>query len=643
MGLTGALLLLAGCPAAWAKHRHDDHDPTKLPAITVQDLHYGDVLFHYWADDDSGLYTLTLLNAYSQWQRMPHHEDDAQLLAAGLYLQLGMHNEAGRRFEALLGDPRLSPAMRNRAWFYLAKIWYERGYYDRSEQALGHIQGTMDRSTDAERIHLLANVLMRQQRFDEAITLLQRWSGPPDWMAYARFNLGVALVRAGRLPDSDPMLTAVGTLNTDSDELLNLRDKANLALGYAYLQASQPAQALTPLSRVRLEGPYSSRALLGDGWARAELKDYQGALTPWLELQKRSLLDAAVQESYLAVPYAYGQLGARSQAADAYEKSLKSFADEGDNLEQAIAHIREGHLLDDLLTDDDKNSDTVGWFWQLRTLPDSPQSRYLYALLADNDFQEGLKNWRDLRYLRRDLTRWDDSMDAFAAMIDTRERAYAKQLPQVDALLASGRPEQLRAQRDQAYSRLNAIEIGDDVAALGTPEQREQWSQIQQLEEQANAMPAGIDRFETLDKLRLIKGTLYWQLDADFKERSYQQHRALKQVDSQLEELQNRWVRVQRAREMMPSNTGDFAARIAALAERIKIIRARLADSSQQQSQYLASLAADELQSQHDRLETYAMQARLQLADIYDRSSDQNTKPAEQPQAPAPETAPEKK
>ena len=643
MGLTGALLLLAGCPAAWAKHRHDDHDPTKLPAITVQDLHYGDVLFHYWADDDSGLYTLTLLNAYSQWQRMPHHEDDAQLLAAGLYLQLGMHNEAGRRFEALLGDPRLSPAMRNRAWFYLAKIWYERGYYDRSEQALGHIQGTMDRSTDAERIHLLANVLMRQQRFDEAITLLQRWSGPPDWMAYARFNLGVALVRAGRLPDSDPMLTAVGTLNTDSDELLNLRDKANLALGYAYLQASQPAQALTPLSRVRLEGPYSSRALLGDGWARAELKDYQGALTPWLELQKRSLLDAAVQESYLAVPYAYGQLGARSQAADAYEKSLKSFADEGDNLEQAIAHIREGHLLDDLLTDDDRNSDTVGWFWQLRTLPDSPQSRYLYALLADNDFQEGLKNWRDLRYLRRDLTRWDDSMDAFAAMIDTRERAYAKQLPQVDALLASGRPEQLRAQRDQAYSRLNAIEIGDDVAALGTPEQREQWSQIQQLEEQANAMPAGIERFETLDKLRLIKGTLYWQLDADFKERSYQQHRALKQVDSQLEELQNRWVRVQRAREMMPSNTGDFAARIAALAERIKIIRARLADSSQQQSQYLASLAADELQSQHDRLETYAMQARLQLADIYDRSSDQNTKPAEQPQAPAPETAPEKK
>ena len=652
-GLTVALLIATASPAAWSRHKHEVQDLTRLPPITVQDLHYGDVLFHYWADEDAGLHTLILLDAYSQWQRMPHHEADAQLLAAGLYLQLGMHNEAGKRFEALLGDPRLPLLVRNRAWFYLAKIWYERGYYDRSEQALGRIQGTLDPSTDAERIHLLANLLMRQQRFDEAITLLQSWSGPPDWMAYARFNLGVALVRAGRLPDGDPMLTAVGTLDTASAELLNLRDKANLALGYAYLQADQPAQALTPLGRVRLDGPYSSRALLGDGWARADLHDFRGALTPWLELQKRSLLDAAVQESYLAVPYAYAKLGAKTQAADAYEQSLKSFADEGDSLEQTIAHIREGHLLDDLLTDDDRNANTVGWYWQLKSLPDSPQSRYLYALLADNDFQEGLKNWRDLRYLQHDLTHWDDSMDTFEAMIDTRERRYVKQMPEVDGMLASDAPTKLRAQRDAASTRLNAIESADDVVALGTAAQREQWSRVEQLVSQAEAMPPGIERVETLDKLRLMKGALYWQLDADFKQRSYEQQRALKQVDAQLEELQNRWVRVQRARSTAANDTGEFATRIAALAERIKVIRARLKDTLQQQSEYLATLATGELQSQHDRLETYALQARVQLADIYDRSSDESDKPAEKPSdepsgsqlvpAPAPAPTPDAK
>ena len=33
-------------------------------------------------------------------------------------------------------------------------------------------------------------------------------------MAYAGFNLGVALVRAGRLAEADPILTPVGTLDS---------------------------------------------------------------------------------------------------------------------------------------------------------------------------------------------------------------------------------------------------------------------------------------------------------------------------------------------------------------------------------------------------------------------------------------------
>jgi hypothetical protein len=630
-GLACALLIaLAGTSAAWAKHKSD---PNKLPSVKVQDLHYGDVLFHFWSDEDSGLQTLTLLGAYTQWNRMPNHEADAQLLAAGLYLQLGMHNEAGRRFETLLGD-RLPPGVRNPAWFYLAKIWYERGYFDRSEQALLQIHGKMEEQLEAQRTHLLVNVLMRQQRFDDAISVLRDWHGPADWMAYARFNLGVSLIRAGRLPEGDPMLSAVGTMNTESAELLNLRDKANLALGYAYLQADKPAQALTPLARVRLEGPYSSRALLGDGWARASLKDYQAALAPWLELHQRGLLDAAVQESYLAVPYAYGQLGAANQAAQSYEDALKAFASESDELQGAITNVRAGHLLDDLLAADkddanQENAKTFGWFWRLKTLPNEPQSRYLYALLADNDFQEGLKNWRDLGYLQRSLARWDDSMDAFAAMIDTRERAYAKRLPQADALLASNAPEHLSAQRNAADSSLNAIETANDVAALGSPQQREQWTRVLHMEEVATAMPAGAERDESVEKLRLIKGVLYWQLDADFKQRSYQQRHALQDLDARLQELQNRWVRVQRARAIVPSNTAQFAERIAALAARIQVVRSHLADSSQQQSQYLASLAQSELQSQLDRISTYSVQARVQLADIYDRAAEQGDKPAD--------------
>jgi len=634
LGLAMALLA-AGAPAAWAAHRTD---PDKLPSIRVQDLHYGDVLFHYWADDDAGLAALTRLEAYNHWGRMPHHAVDAQLLAASLYLQLNMHNEAGARFETLLGD-NIPLGVRNRAWFYLGKIWYQRGYFERSEQALNRIQGTLAPQLEAERIHLLVNVLMREQRYDEAIARLNGWQGPVDWMVYARFNLGVALVRAGRLSEADPILTNVGTLQTESDELLTMRDKANLALGFAYLQADQAARARVPLERVRLDGPYSTRALLGDGWARAALGDYRAALVPWLELHQRNLLDAAVQESYLAVPYAYGKLNATAQAADYYEAALTSFSSESDNLDAAVARINDGHMLEDLLSSEkDQHS---GWLWQLKTLPDAPQSRYLYALLADNDFQEGLKNYRDLNFLQHGLSGWDDSMEAFAAMIDTRERAYAERLPRTDALLATDAPTHLRAARAAVDSRLNAIETGNDVAALGTAEERAQWARIASLEGEAAALPPGIETDALLDKLRLVKGVLYWRLDAAFKERSYQQRRALRELDAALEELQNRWVLVQNARATVPSNTGEFAERIAALAGRIRSVRERLVDTSGQQSVYLQTVAASELSAQKQRLAEYAVQARFALADIYDRAADHaDSAPAAAPIAPYEPAAP---
>ncbi len=633
------VLLLGGVlasPLAWAARKAD---PDNLPKLAVQDLHYGDVLFHFYAGDE--FEALTRLEAYEHWQRMPHNEQDAALLAGGLYLSLGMHNEAGKRFASLLTD-KVPAAIRNRAWFYLAKVWYARGYFDRSEASLGKISGELAPELEAERQHLLVNVLMRQNRFDEAAARLARWQGPADWMAFARFNLGVALVRQNRLEEADPVLTTVGTMSAAGSEMAALRDKANLALGYAWLQANKPAAARSALERVRLAGPYSTRALLGMGWADAQLGQFREALTPWTELHDRNLLDAAVQESYLAVPYAYGKLNANAQAAQFYESAIKSFDEEAQRIDGAVARIGGGHMLEDLLGAD-QGSDQQGWFWQLKQLPDAPQSRYLYSLLADNDFQEGLKNYRDLAYLGGTLKHWDESMDAYGAMLETRERAYGEKLPRADALLAGNAPARLLAERAAIDSRLTAIETGADVAALGTADERTQWAKVRQLETAAsNASGNDADELRTeRDKVRLMKGVLYWRLDAQFKERSYAERRALRSLDALLNETQNRWVRVQRARNSVPTNTGDFAARIAALAARIATLKERLAQSAQQQDHYLEQLASTALLEQKDRLAAYQVQARFALADIYDRATSSAPAPAATPAAPATGPAPE--
>jgi hypothetical protein len=624
LALLCALALLGTGPAAARRH-----DPEKLPLTHVRDLHYGDVLFYFYQEKD--LESLTRLLAYEQWGRMPHHEDDTRLLAGGLYLELGMHNEAGQIFASVLTND-VPTGVRNKAWFYLAQVWYARGYFDKADAALRKINGRMSPDLEAQRELMFGNVLMHEGRFDEAIALLSTWRGSPFWSAYARFNLGVALVRNKRLSDADPFLSAVGTMLAPTAELAALRDRANLALGFAYLQAEQPARARPALARVRLNGPYSNKALLGIGWADAALGDYQGALTPWMELRNRNLLDAAVQESYLAVPYAFSKLNANAQSAEYYESAVNSFDAETVRLNGAIAAIEKGDMLEHVLAKERSAEAQYGWAWQLKTLPDAPESRYLYTLLASNDFQEGLKNYRGLVSMSGTLERHADDMVAYQDMIETRERAYAERLPRADALLSSGAVDTLQ-QRDVALeNELRAIEVQHDVASLGTDEEREQWARIQRVEAALASAPANADNAELRARLALVKGVLFFRLNDAYGARLWQEHRELKDLSLALHETQGRWIRVERARKNVPANTGEFATRVASLKRRIDELEVRLVASEQQQRDYLAQIAVHELEQQKDRLATYQIQARFALGSMYDRAaSSQDARPTKVP------------
>jgi hypothetical protein len=621
----GLLLALLAAPALARRH-----DPEKLPEIRVRDLHYGDALFYYYQHDD--FEALTRLAAYEHWNRMPHHEDDAQLLMGGLYLALGMHNEAGRRFEALLKDP-VPTGVRNVAWFYLAQIWYARGYLDQAAGALARVNGRMSDELEAQKELLLGNVLIHQGKLEEAIHLLSSWRGTYRWSAYARFNLGIALARSNRLADADPFLTGVGTMPVGSEELLALKDRANLALGFAYLQGNEPAKALPVLERVRLNGPYSNKALLGTGWAESALGDYQAALGPWMELRKRNVLDAAVQESFLAVPYAFGRLNANAQSAEGYESAVESFQAENGRLDEAIGRIEQGDMLKRVLQSGRGGTETFGWFWQLKNLPDAPESRYLYTVLAGNDFQEGLKNYRDLVHMGDLLERGGYDMQAYENMIDTRAHAYAERLPRVDALLASGAVSQLQQRNVDLAGQLQTIEARRDVAALGTDTERDQWARIQRIEAALAGAPDTPENADLRERLALVRGVLFFRLNDAYSARLWEEHRSLKDLNLALHEAQSRWIRVEQARRNVPTNTGEFAERIAALKTRIEALETRLAATEDAQRGYLERVAVNELEDQKSRLATYQIQARFALASMYDRAANAGATPAKAPAA----------
>ena len=59
--------------------------------------------------------------------------------------------------------------------------------------------------------------------------------------------------------------------------------------------------------------------------------------------------------------------------------------------------------------------------------------RHLAQVLAQHEFQEAFKNYRDLRFLAKNLDDWHDKLGVFDDMLATRRKAFAERLPQVQA------------------------------------------------------------------------------------------------------------------------------------------------------------------------------------------------------------------
>jgi hypothetical protein len=178
-------------------------------------------------------------------------------------------------------------------------------------------------------------------------------------------------------------------------------------------------------------------------------------------------------------------------------------------------------------------------------------------------------------------------------------------------------------------SRINEIEKSNDVAALGTPEEEQTWARLKHIEDYLAAHPDDPDVAEMRDKHRLMKGVMYWRLSASFKARLWNERRSVKELEAALKETQKRAVLVKQARAGTPVNTGAYADRVLAMRDRMDRLQQRLADVSLQQNRFLQTLAIRELEGQKQRISTYQIQARYELAAIYDRAS--NDKPKAKP------------
>lgn len=631
--IAGCLLLLAAAPGIASA------DET-VAAGPVKDLSYGDALFEFYRGDYFG--SATKLLVAQQQQSLEHHADDAELLLGGLYLSYGQQDAAAQIFESLLHTK--PPEVRDRAWLYLAEIAWQRGNNERAITALSSMGDALDDEFIARRQLLEARIAIDEERFDDAIELLANWEGGDQLAAYAQFNLGVAMIRRGDVDRGSAQLARIGqgrirppgssifripdrwrfwsagrrNAHAKQDEHQALGDKANLALGFAHLQQQQAARAIEYLQRVSTASALSSKARLGAGWAATELGNYTTALAHWNRLKGQDRLDPAVQEALLAIPFAHRRLGKDQQAIDEYHQAIEQFEAEIDHLDTFQQSLDHGDFLTKLLADD--SAGTVGWFWRLTSVPDSPESRYLYHLVADHAFQEGLKNYRDVLFLRDNLNNWKNNLGAYLTIVDAQRSRYASQMKLQPG---SGRDARLKALglRVQAVSKdLERVRRDGDAVALASAGELELWQRL-------TALGTRLGRMDTpradsaREKQRFLQGVMLWNLEQKYPARLWEKTKQIRHLEDQVSLGEQRLAKLGAAKLQSPERFAQFDARIAAAGPRIDRLLEQANRALGQHESYLAELAGEQFDQHRQRLTAYLTEAQFALASAYDQAA----------------------
>ncbi|PCI07755.1 MAG: hypothetical protein COB77_03920 [Gammaproteobacteria bacterium] len=615
-----------------------------LKDVALRDLYFGEVLYYAYQGlhfDALARLDVELTQYYeldeSELDSFHHHLGHAEFSTGDLELQYRMSQRAGRAIQAVLGSG-VDLATRNQAALALARVFYKKNDAQNTLYALQLIREEPSQlhyqekyslevlrgrepeffKTDVAYLKALAQIDVGQ--FSAAVTSLDILRDEQNLKGYVLYNLGIALIQSGHEQQGLVVLDELGGMTFSDTGLLALKDKTNLKLAYRYMDADDAIRAQTYFERVRLDGPYSNRALLGAGWVAVSQGRYDRALVPWSILHERAETNYSVQEVLMAVPYAYGKLKAHGKAANLYDHAMDVFAEEIGSLDDSIKTIRQGQFLAALLDEEADKDDN--WVVNLRDLPDAPETRYILELMASHDFQQSYKNYQDLAGLRHHLDRWLADLSVYEEMIDIR-RAYQQPLLPVVEEQFKKLDTRIRLrleQRDKLANKLKNMLISPRPEYLATSSERQALNTIVSLEGVIATQPQAVDA-ESISRVKRLRGVLLWRIRTEYDQRLTDAYNNLASLDVIIKELKQRYNSFIRTRQAATQSYEGYTIPIRQYRTRLFAVQRKLKGVMAKQGRLLETMAINELDRRRKYLEDYQIKARFALAESYDRAT----------------------
>lgn len=618
-------------------------DAKEKPKTSVADLRYGVALYHYYQQDY--IAALAELMVADTRDGIQGHGDNPELIAGGVSLAFGMQHHAEGVFNQILQDERRPQSVRDAAWFYLGKLHYTRGDWTAAEQSFARVSSEFKPSLRAQMQALQINIRIRNK--DYADLNLDNIDADElrAWSPYTFYNLGAAHAREGNFASAQKFFSELAEIDIVENpqrrkEQWALQDKAYTAIGYSYLAEKKYAAAIREFTKVRLDGVFANQALLGYGWAAVAQEEYDEALRPWQLLRSRSLMYPAVQESLLALPYAYEKLGAQGEAVSAYQSAEELLAREINLIRDMRATLTEGELLtligsEPLNAEDAKKilspsanqdgaltavvtDDGQNWLKLDSTSIIKTRSTYLNELFAKNVFQTAVLDLRDLLRLQTLLQNWLPKLDAYRELLLQKQATRDRQEQQLAQHSIAQKEQKLQAERAALAQQLEQISSSENYMALADDETRELYVRIERGQQTiARMKAAGQDTSELETRAKMFGGILLWRAAQEYPAQLAAQQTELKAIDASLAQI----AKTRQHIEEITATSMDIQPTLARLQVLQKDVSAHLENTDQliaQQSGLLRQQVDQQLAAHEKRLNNYLAQAHLAVARLYD-------------------------
>jgi hypothetical protein len=499
----------------------------------------------------------------------------------------------------------------NRAWLQLGKSRHRRGNMRAAKSALNQVGEKLRPEASDEKHHLSGLIGLLQNNQSEALADLNKISQQSEWTLYGRFNQAIAHLRSDQQEQGLALLQAIGSESDENDniEAKSIRDRANLALGYLFLELQQPKDAQQALQRIRLSSPASSQALLGLGWASLQLGQQEQALPPWQLLAERNTSDPSVLEAKLAIPYVLSQLEAEQQSLQGYRDAIATYEASLIQLDQLLSQVRQDAFPDNLLGDRDSEGE-------------GEKRALLTYLLSGNTFQERLQDYRDLGHMDDNLRQWREKISSYRTMLSNQLTAYNQKLPRVDEHLKGDKLEQVVARKDQLKTLYEQVATTQEPPfALANPQEKRWIERINTIKRIIKKHGANRQLAPQKEMARLMEGILTWRITTEHPARVWSLKKQMIGLEKNIEMAYQKENQLAKARAEAEGRFDGFTTRIEQLEKTLPGLHKQVKALRRDEAGLLQEMTLTRLEQRRSLINNYLVQARFGVANLLDVSS----------------------